>query len=128
MKFWPWLGESRRGRSRGASSAWTLTLFVHLIVFVVSFWSTNMSTIAISPAVIVVDVGTVDPRERHSMVFDTFAGLAPGQALELVSDHNPEPLLEEFVAELPDGFWWRREKGHLNLWRVLIGKPATALD
>ncbi|QIE29184.1 hypothetical protein SBC1_73680 (plasmid) [Caballeronia sp. SBC1] len=87
-----------------------------------------MSTIAISPAVIVVDVGTVDPRERHSMVFDTFAGLAPGQALELVSDHNPEPLLEEFVAELPDGFWWRREKGHLNLWRVLIGKPATALD
>ncbi|WP_081060384.1 DUF2249 domain-containing protein [Burkholderia territorii] len=69
-----------------------------------------MCIIEIAAAVIVVDVGTVDPRERHSMVFDTFARLAPGQALELVSDHNPEPLLEEFVAELPDGFWWRRPK------------------
>ncbi|MBJ9696818.1 DUF2249 domain-containing protein [Burkholderia cenocepacia] len=84
-----------------------------------------MSTTAIPAAVIVVDVGTVDPRERHSMVFDTFAGLAPGQALELVSDHNPEPLLEEFVAELPDRFWWRGEKDALNLWRVVIGKPET---
>ena len=87
-----------------------------------------MSTIAIPASVIVVDVGTVDPRERHSMVFDTFSGLAPGQALELVSDHNPEPLLEEFVAELPDGFWWRGEKGPHDLWRGLIVKPETALD
>ena len=79
-----------------------------------------MSTIAIPASVIVVDVGTVDPRERHSMVFDTFAGLAPGQALELVSDHNPEPLLEEF--------WWRGEKDPNSLWRVLIVKPETALD
>ncbi|TAM55883.1 MAG: DUF2249 domain-containing protein [Paraburkholderia sp.] len=79
-------------------------------------------------AVIVVDIGTVDPHDRHSMVFNTFARLAPGQALELVSDQNPEPLLEEFVAELPDEFWWKGEKGPLDLWCVLIGKPATALD
>ena len=90
--------------------------------------STNMSTIAIPAAVIVVDIDTADPRERHSIVFDTFARLAPGQALELVSDHNPEPLLEEFAAELPDGFWWRGEQGPPDLWRVLIGKPLPALD
>jgi uncharacterized protein (DUF2249 family) len=87
-----------------------------------------MSATTIPAAVIVVDIGTVDPHDRHSMVFNTFARLAPGQALELVSDHNPEPLLEEFVAELPDEFWWQGEKGPLDLWRVLIGKPATALD
>jgi len=87
-----------------------------------------MSTIATPAAVIVVDVGTVDPRERHSMVFETFARLTPGQALELVSDHNPEPLLEEFVAELPDKFWWQGEKGLHDLWHVLIGKPETVLD
>jgi uncharacterized protein (DUF2249 family) len=79
-------------------------------------------------AVIVVDIGTVDPRERHSMIFDTFARLAPGQALELVSDHNPEPLLEEFASELPNGFWWQCEQGRPYLWRVLIGKPVTVLD
>ncbi|MDR3097505.1 MAG: DUF2249 domain-containing protein [Paraburkholderia sp.] len=87
-----------------------------------------MSTIEIPAAVIVVDIGTVDPLERHSMVFEAFARLAPGQALELVSDHNPEPLLEEFVAELHDRFWWRGAKDPQNLWRVLIGKPSTAFD
>ena len=87
-----------------------------------------MSASTIPAAVIVVDIGTVDPHDRHSMVFNTFARLAPGQALELVSDHNPEPLLEEFVAELPDKFWWQSERAHLDLWRVLIGKQATALD
>lgn len=87
-----------------------------------------MSTTLAPAAVIVVDVGTVDPGERHSMVFDTFARLAPGQTLQLVSDHNPEPLLEEFAAELPDGFWWQGEKGSLGLWRLLIGKPGAVLD
>lgn len=87
-----------------------------------------MSASAIPAAVIVVDIGTVDPHDRHSMVLTTFERLAPGQALELVSDHNPEPLLEEFVAERPDAFWWQGEKGPFDLWRVLIGKPATALD
>lgn len=87
-----------------------------------------MSAFTAPAAVIVLDVGTVDPSERHSMVFDTFARLSPGQALELVSDHNPEPLLEEFAAELPDGFWWQCGKGRPDLWRVLIGKPATGLD
>jgi uncharacterized protein (DUF2249 family) len=87
-----------------------------------------MSALITPAVVIVVDVGTIDPRERHSMVFDTFARLAPGQALELVSDHNPEPLLEEFASELPGGFWWQSEQGRPDVWRLLIGKPATALD
>src|SRR6185437_13421134 len=45
--------------------------FVHFIVDVTSFCSTNMAAIAIPAPVIVVDVGTVDPREGHSLVFDT---------------------------------------------------------
>lgn len=87
-----------------------------------------MSALITPAAVIVVDIGTVDPRERHSMVFDTFAKLAPGQALELVSDHNPEPLLEEFAAEWPDEFWWQCERGRSDLWCVLIGKPVAVVD
>ena len=89
----------------------------------------TISTHAATPAaVIVVDIGTNDPADRHSMVFDTFAGLAPGQVLELLSDHNPQPLLEEFFAEVSDRFWWESEKRPLGLWRVLIGKPEALLD
>jgi len=79
-------------------------------------------------SVIVVDVGIIDPDERHSMVFDTFAALPPGKALELVSDHDPEPLLEEFAAEQQGRFSWRCGKDSTDLWRVLIGKPISTLD
>ena len=87
-----------------------------------------MSALLTPTAMIVVDAGTVDPRERHSMVFDAFARLAPGRALELVSDHNPERLLEEFAAEFRDGFWWHGKQGRPDLWRLLIGKPVIVLD
>lgn len=86
------------------------------------------SSTANPATVIVVDIGTIDPRERRSMVFDTFARLAPGHVLELVSDHNPQPLLEEFFAEVQGGFWWDSEKRPLGLWRVLIGKPVAVID
>lgn len=72
---------------------------------------------------IVVDVGTVDPRERLAMVFETFATLAPGQALELVSDCDPESVLEQFAEKLPGQFWWQGKQGPLEQWRIVIGKP-----
>lgn len=86
-----------------------------------------MPALATPAAVIVVDVGTTDPDERRAMVFQTFATLAPGQTLELVSDHDPEPLRKQFAAELPGQFGWQREQGPINMWRVLIVKPDKAL-
>lgn len=38
------------------------------------------------------DVRNVVPRERRTLIFDTFAGLKPGQTFVLVNDHDPRPL------------------------------------
>ena len=40
----------------------------------------------------VLDLRTIPPRERHPLIFGRFDGLAVGQALQLVNDHNPQPL------------------------------------
>ena len=72
----------------------------------------------------VVDVRRVAPAQRHPLIFDTFADLAPGASFVLVNDHDPKPLYYQFAAEHAGEFVWEYlEKGPVN-WRVRIGKTA----
>lgn len=74
-----------------------------------------------------IDVRTIPPRERHPLIFSTFDGLAPGQSLELLNDHDPAPLYHQFNARASGQFSWDYlERGPVT-WRVAITrvKPAT---
>lgn len=76
-----------------------------------------------------VDVRAIAPRERHPLIFSTFRGLAAGQAMELVNDHDPKPLYYQFQAELPGGFAWDYLEAGPETWRVAItrlGAPQAA--
>ncbi len=39
-----------------------------------------------------IDVRSIPGPQRHPLIFHTFDALAPGEALELVNDHDPFPL------------------------------------
>jgi len=67
-----------------------------------------------------IDVRTVAPRDRHPLIFSTFQGLAAGQALELVNDHDPRPLYDQFNAQMPGQFAWDYLETGPDLWRVAI--------
>jgi uncharacterized protein (DUF2249 family) len=72
----------------------------------------------------VIDVRRVAPAQRHPLIFDTFAGLAPGASFVLVNDHDPKPLYYQFAAEHTGEFTWEYlDKGPID-WRVRIGKTA----
>ncbi|MGV3570043.1 MAG: DUF2249 domain-containing protein [Ramlibacter sp.] len=71
-----------------------------------------------------IDVRTIVPRERHPLIFSTFAALAPGQAMELVNDHDPRPLFYQFNAEMPGQFSWDYLETGPDTWRVAIGRLA----
>jgi Uncharacterized conserved protein (DUF2249) len=43
------------------------------------------------------DQRAIAPRERHASAFSRFAALLPGQALQLLNDHDPQPLRTQFV-------------------------------
>lgn len=75
-----------------------------------------------------IDVRTVAPYERHARIFSTFALLDAGQALELVNDHDPQPLHHQFEARLPGKFSWDYLEEGPGTWRVAITrlKPAHA--
>jgi uncharacterized protein (DUF2249 family) len=70
-----------------------------------------------------VDVRTIIPRERHPLIFNTFHGLAPGEAFLLVNDHDPKPLYYQFKAELGEVFDWEYLESGPEVWKVRIGKP-----
>lgn len=73
-----------------------------------------------------IDVRTIAPRERHSLIFGKFESLAPGEALLLVNDHDPRPLYYQFQDRHADQFEWTYLQSGPELWRVQIGKTAAA--
>lgn len=73
-----------------------------------------------------IDVRTIVPAQRHPLIFHTFEELEPGQAFELVNDHDPKPLYYQFAAELDDQFTWDYLEQGPQTWRVRIGKTDAA--
>lgn len=71
------------------------------------------------------DVRTIIPRERHPKIFQTFDALAPGEAFELVNDHDPKPLFYQFDAEYKGQFTWDYREQGPEVWRVRIGRPEA---
>jgi uncharacterized protein (DUF2249 family) len=77
-------------------------------------------------ATALVDVRNIAPRERHPLIFSTFRSLAKGRSMELVNDHDPRPLYDQFQAESPGSFGWDDLETGPDTWRVRISKLADA--
>jgi uncharacterized protein (DUF2249 family) len=73
-----------------------------------------------------VDVRTEIPRVRHALIFETFASLAPASGFVLVNDHDPKPLYYQLAAENAGEFSWDYLDEGPEVWRVRIGRLATA--
>jgi uncharacterized protein (DUF2249 family) len=73
-----------------------------------------------------IDVRPEPPARRHTLIFETFDGLAPGDSFELVNDHDPKPLYYQFAAEQPGVFSWDYLERGPDVWRVRIGRIAAS--
>jgi uncharacterized protein (DUF2249 family) len=70
------------------------------------------------------DVREEPPARRHSLIFETFDALGPGDGFELVNDHDPKPLYYQFAAEHAGGFSWDYLEQGPVVWRVRIGRTG----
>jgi uncharacterized protein (DUF2249 family) len=73
-----------------------------------------------------IDVRIVPPPQRHPLIFGTFETLQPGEALEVVNDHDPAPLRHQFNFMKRDQFTWDYLEQGPQVWRVRIGKLQRA--
>lgn len=71
------------------------------------------------------DVRTIPPAHKHPTIFQTFDSLQPGEAFELLNDHDPKPLHYQLMYEHADEFTWTYLQEGPEVWRVRIGKRAV---
>ena len=74
-----------------------------------------------------IDVRTVPPPQRHPLIFSTFDALAPGQAFEIVNDHDPVPLYFQFEKTRLGQFAWQYLESGPQRWHVRIGRVAAGM-
>lgn len=72
-----------------------------------------------------IDVRTVPAPQRHPLIFGTFDALAPGEAFEIVNDHDPLPLYFHFEKTRLGQFDWRYLESGPARWHVRIGRVAA---
>jgi uncharacterized protein (DUF2249 family) len=73
-----------------------------------------------------VDVRVIPPNDRHTTIFHRFDLLAEGDAMEIVADHDPNPLrhqLREVHGE--ESFAWDYRQQDPGEVRVLLKKTGT---
>lgn len=74
----------------------------------------------------VLDLRTIAPRERHALIFGRFGALSTTQSLQLVNDHNPQPLRYQFEDRFAGQFEWAALETGPAVWRVQITRIADA--
>lgn len=71
-----------------------------------------------------VDVRGMVPRERHPLIFATIDGLATGESMLLVNDHDPKPLYYQLMAERAGQVDWKYIEEGPTVWQVRMTKLA----
>lgn len=74
---------------------------------------------------VTLDVRALAPNERPAMILSVFRSLLPGQAIEVVCDHEDKPLRELLRAMLPDRFSWADLEQVPGRWRAAITRLAS---
>lgn len=84
-----------------------------------------MTSTLFHPRTDTLDLRVIAPRERHFLIFGRFAALAPGQALQLVNDHDPRPLRHQFDERFGGQFEWTALEAGPTVWRVQITRVGA---
>ena len=71
-----------------------------------------------------VDVRTLRKPEKHPTIFAAFDALGVGESFELVNNHNPLHLRDEFETDHPDAYSWEYVDEGPEVWRIRIGKTV----
>ena len=72
------------------------------------------------------DVTKIEPRFKHSTIFQTYEDLAEGESFIIHNDHDPKPLYYQFKAEKGETFAWEYILEGPEFWQVKISKLKVA--
>ena len=73
----------------------------------------------------ILNVSVIEPRFKHSTIFEKFDSKFPGDALIIHNDHDPKPLYYQLLAERGQTFTWEYLENGPEIWRVKIAKRGV---
>ena len=71
-------------------------------------------------ATVVIDVASLPPGTCGRTIVATYERLLPGEAMEIVVDHDPAPLRQRFAAQWPGELEWAYLAFGPRVWRVRV--------
>jgi uncharacterized protein (DUF2249 family) len=83
---------------------------------------------ASSPSERVIDVRKIQPGLRHQMIGTLFENLASEAALQLITDHPPEPLRHQFEMRYGDSCRWTYLEEGPEVWRVRLQHVPASVE
>ncbi len=72
----------------------------------------------------ILDVTVLEPRLKHSTIFQRFDTLKEGDAFVIHNDHDPKPLYYQLLAERGNTFNWTYLEDGPQWWKVMIEKKV----
>lgn len=76
----------------------------------------------------ILNVTLLEPRLKHSTVFERFDELISGESLILHNDHDPKPLYYQLSAQRGDIFSWEYLVQGPEIWKIKITKNKKATE
>ena len=76
-----------------------------------------MSNFAVS-----IDVRIYEKGHKKDIIFKAFKELAVGEMMELINDHDPRPLYQQFMLNFSEQFEWGYLEQGPEIWRISITK------
>ena len=68
------------------------------------------------------DIRIYEKGHKKDIIFKTFESLASGEKMELINDHDPRPLYQQFILNFPEHFEWEYLEQGPEIWRIAITK------
>ncbi|MGB5905541.1 MAG: DUF2249 domain-containing protein [Xanthobacteraceae bacterium] len=73
----------------------------------------------------VLAVKDIDPRHRHTVIFQLFEHLPPNRSLQLVVDHDPKPLRAQLEIKHGTRCQWTYLEQGPDTWRIRLRRDAA---
>lgn len=68
------------------------------------------------------DVTQIEPRFKHTTIFEMFDNLVEGDGFIINNDHDPKPLYYQLLAERGQTFTWEYLEQGPEIWKVELSK------
>lgn len=71
------------------------------------------------------DVTAIEPRYKHSTIYEHFDALKNGDAFIIHNDHDPKPLYYALMNDYGNTFTWDYLQSGPEIWEVKISKKEA---